>query len=169
MLNRRENVDFAVGWKSGLPETACGYGSTIEATHFQREWIAKIVQKYKIKSIADIGAGDLNWVQHIGWRTIVEYTPYDIYPRSDHIFYMDIRQHTPPKVNMLWCIWVLNHLTYDECRSAIYNILSSQSQYLIVTYTPRLHFRQPPEVVMSAIESLTLNEHGDSLILAEIN
>jgi hypothetical protein len=54
---------FSRGWKGGLPETPCGYGSTLEATKAQRDWIPQVIRRHGITSIVDVGAGDLNWIK----------------------------------------------------------------------------------------------------------
>ena len=50
---------YRKGWTGGLPETKCGNGSRMRTTKIQRAWIPEIVKKYNIKSVADVGAGDL--------------------------------------------------------------------------------------------------------------
>ena len=76
------DVDFyQTGGKGGLPETPCGFGSRLSETKAQRQWIPEIIGKYGIKTIADIGAGDLNWITHMNMGG-VEYAAYDLVPRK---------------------------------------------------------------------------------------
>lgn len=157
---------MAAGWVGGLPETPCGYGSKLSTTEAQREWIPKMVRKYKVKTVADIGAGDLNWVQHVKWPKGVEYTAYDLIPRKEEVTKFDLLAEIPPQVDLIMCLWVLNHFDFENCRKAIQNLKASGATYLLMTDRPIWHREQPPEIVMPALETLVLNEKQDRLILA---
>src|SRR5688572_27037131 len=75
---------FRAGWRGGLPETPCGYGSTLEATAAQRRWIPHLIDRYGLASIVDVGAGDLNWIKHTDLRG-AHYTPLDLVPRRPEV------------------------------------------------------------------------------------
>lgn len=124
--------EFKQGWRGGLPETPCGSGSKLSNTVAQREWIPEMVEKYKIKSIADIGAGDLGWVSTIDIGCV--YNAYDLVPRADEVKLFDLRHDKLPKADCLMVLWVLNHFTADEAHAAAAKIMSSKSRYLITTY-----------------------------------
>ena len=100
---------FTAGWRGGLPETECGSGSRIKNTVEQREWIPQIFEKYEIRSVADVGAGDLNWISLIDLSGI-DYLPLDLVPRHPKVKQFDIVNEVPPQVDMILCLWVLNHL-----------------------------------------------------------
>jgi hypothetical protein len=157
---------YQVGWKGGLPETVCGSGSRLSNTEAQREWIPAMVEKYKIKSIADIGAGDLNWVKKLDWD--VNYTPYDLVPRQPEVKQFDLVQEVPPKVDMIMCLWVLNHFPYDHCKQALKNIFKSKAKYLMMTDRPIWREEQPAEIDMPFIEELVLNGKQDSIRLIKL-
>ena len=54
------NTDkYERGWKGGLPETQCGFGSRLRETAVQSEWIPRMVTKAGIRTRTDIGAGDV--------------------------------------------------------------------------------------------------------------
>lgn len=156
------------GWRGGLPETPCGFGSTLQATEKQRAWIPQIVRKYKIKSIADIGAGDMNWVQHMKLPKTVEYSAFDYFPRRPEVQKFDLLKQIPPAVDMLMCLWVLNHLSKDLCLAAINNLKASGAKYLLMTDRPIWHREQPAEIQMPFVESLNLTDKGDRIILCPI-
>lgn len=162
----RDIQKFHKGWHSGLPETPCGFGSKLSNTRRQREWIPRIVSQYGIKTIADIGAGDLNWIKHIQWD--VEYSAYDLVPRHPDVEQFDLVKQIPPKVDMLMCFWVLNHLPYEDSQKAIENLKASGSKYLMMTDRPRWREEQPPEIQMPYLEKIVLNEKEDSIILIEL-
>ena len=155
------------GWKGGLPETPCGYGSKVEVTALQREWLAHIFDKYEIRSVADIGAGDLNWI-HLVDMTGITYQPFDLVPRHPSVTAFDLCQEIPPAVDCLLVLWVLNHMPYAACELAITNLRAAGARYLIMTDRIKWHSEQPPGILMDAIESLTLNDKGDRIILARL-
>ena len=153
---------YRKGWTGGLPETQCGYGSTLEATHQQRVWIPEVISRHKIRTIADIGAGDLNWMQQTDMGE-VEYTPYDLVPRHPSVTEFDLVEQIPPKVDCLMVLWVLNHMPFDDCRKAIANIKASKSKFVMMTDRPVWHAEQPPEIQVQALESLLLTDKGDRI------
>lgn len=163
----RDVEKFKRGWGGGLPETKCGSGSMLRNTVQQREWIPQIIEKYGIQSIADIGAGDLNWISTMDMGGI-EYAAYDLVPRVDGVSQFDLVKEVAPKADLLMCLWVLNHLPFDDCRQAIANLKSSGSKYLMMTDRPIWRHEQPPEIEMGYIERIVLNSKNDSILLIEL-
>jgi hypothetical protein len=155
------------GWRGGLPETPCGSGSTLAVTEQQREWIPLMVERYGIKSIADVGAGDLNWMKHMDLPG-VDYVPYDLVPRDESVVQFDLVNQVPPPVDMVMCLWVLNHFPFEHCRQALANIKASGCQWLMMTDRPIWRNEQPPEIVMDCVEMLVLNAKGDNIQLIEL-
>ena len=142
-------ADYVAGWSSGLPETACGYGSRLSSTAKQRQWMPEIISKYQIKTIADIGAGDLNWIKKTDLCG-ADYTPYDLVPRVPGVVEFDIIKQPPPDVDLIMCLWVLNHFSDSDCQSAIRNLM--RSKYLMVTYKKGLR-----GIDLPYIESMAMN------------
>ena len=160
---------FKRGWEGGLPETPCGSGSRLRNTARQRAWIPAIVAAHRIRTIADIGAGDLNWMNHIKLPDGVEYRAYDLVPRRPDVQPFDLVAEVAPKADLLLCLWVLNHLPFDQCRQAIENLKASGSTYLAMTDRPRWRQEQPPEIRMPYIASLDLGTPaGDSILLIDL-
>lgn len=167
VIDRRDK--FEQGWSGGLPETTCGYGSRLDQTVAQRAWIPQMVEKYRIRTIADIGAGDLNWVRHVTWPAGVSYTAYDLIPRHHDVQKLDMVREPLPCVDLIMCLWVLNHLPIGDCIAAIYNIRMSVSRYLLMTDRPKWHAEQPPLIRMPHIEELLLRpDTGDRLLLVDL-
>jgi len=161
ILNQEE---FKRGWSSGLPETPCGFGSKLSETKKQREWIPGILKKYRIKSIADIGAGDLNWIRRMDMGNVT-YLPFDLVPRHPSVTQFDLVKQVPPKVDMIMCLWVLNHLPADDCLKAIANIKASGAKYLMMTDRPKWHSEQPDELKeMEAITQIVIRPTSGDLI-----
>ena len=137
--------DFDKGWTGGLPETKCGHGSTMGATKRQRNWIPAIIEGYFINSIADIGAGDLNWIKDTDIPSYIEYQAYDLVPRLPEVIRFDLVKEVPPPSDLIMCLWVLNHLKYDDCLAAIDNIKKSGARFLMMTDRPSCHENQHKE------------------------
>ena len=159
---------YKKGWTGGLPETPCGAGSRMRDTRLQRAWIPGVISEYNINTIADIGAGDLNWFPKM--NLACEVTHYDLVPRNPNVIQFDIIKEIPPKVDLIMCLWVLNHFPFDHCRQAIENIKLSGAKYLMMT--DRLKYRkdQPPEIEMPFIEQLILpTGKGDSIMLIALD
>ena len=155
-----ETTKYEKGWTGGLPETRCGRGSMVQHTLIQREWIPQMVAKYDLRTITDIGAGDLNWIGLVQWPHPVQYRALDLVPRAPGVAAFDIINQQPPASDLLMCLWLLNHLPEDHARAAMANLLDSGSQYLLLTYEPR----QWDCTDLVALESVIIRDrgHGDA-------
>lgn len=125
---------YQKGWTGGGEETPCGFGSRVDQTKVQREWIPAMVAKYDIRTIVDIGAGDLNWMRLVTWPHPVTYTPFDLVPRDPSVIQFDLVHEVPPKSDLVMCLWLLNHLPEQHARAALENLRASGSKYLIYTW-----------------------------------
>jgi len=163
----RDAEKFRRGWTGGLPETKCGHGSMLAQTVRQREWMPEMIRKYEIESIADIGAGDLNWIKKMDLAG-ASYRAYDLVPRLPQVVAFDLVNDVAPRADLLMCLWVLNHLEMEPCRQAIANLKASGSKYLMMTDRPIWHHEQPKEIIMQPIESLRLNNKNDSILLVRL-
>ena len=126
--------DFRRGWISGLPETPCGYGSTAAATLKQRKVLAGWIKKYRIKSVVDVGAGDLNWVRLMDLD--IDYQPLDLVPRAPDVKQFDLIYEIPPACDMVWCLWLLNHLADYRAKAALDNLLQTDCRFIVYTWWP---------------------------------
>ena len=107
--------------------------------------------------IADIGAGDLNWIKHIDLGDI-DYQAFDLVPRHPEVRSFDLLKKVPPKVDLIICFWVLNHMPKAHCKKAIENLKKSGAKYLMMTDVERYHKDQPKEIKMDYIECLNNGE-----------
>ena len=162
-----DRKQFEKGWGGGLPETPCGFGSRLSSTKKQRLWIPQIIEKYGIKSIADIGAGDLNWIKKTSLKG-ASYQAYDLVPRHESVIQFDLVREVPPAVDMLICLWVLNHLPLKHCRKALQNLKASGARYLMMTDRPIWRIDQPPEIEMPYLEKIVLNEKEDAILFINL-
>ena len=159
-----DHIDkYKKGWNSGLPETPCGHGSKIANTAKQREWIPEMIDRYHIKSIADIGAGDLNWMNKVKLPIDVSYRAFDLVPRHPSVNSFNLLTSIPPKSDMLMCLWVLNHFPENDANLAFDNLLKSNSKYLLITQRETW-----VKYDLEIVDMLILNEKKDVLILAKL-
>jgi hypothetical protein len=143
------------GWNGGLPETPCGSGSRIKNTHIQRKWIPQTIQKYGVKSVADLGAGDLNWMQKTDLGN-VRYRAYDLVPRHPSVTQFDLLADDLPEADCYMVLWVLNHFTEKQARRAIERLASGPAKYLMMTWEPRVfNFLNLPSV-----ETVVIRDRG---------
>jgi len=127
---------YKKGWIGGLPETPCGFGSKFAQTRIQRDWIPKMVAKYAITSIADIGAGDLNWASRTAFGC--DYTPYDLIPRARGVRKFNLLIDELPAADCLMVLWVINHFPVTAAKIAMEKLLNGKSRYLIMTWDSRM-------------------------------
>ena len=127
---------YKKGWQGGLPETPCGHGSRLSQTTIQRDWLPAIWRKYEIKSVADIGAGDLNWISKTD-LTGVNYQAYDLVPRRPDVIQFNVLTDPMPEAECYMVLWVLNHFPPDMAEIAI-SRLKRHCDWLIMTWEPRV-------------------------------
>lgn len=145
-MNHKE---FERGWKGGLPETPCGAGSRFANTKPQRKWIPAKVKEYGIKSIADLGAGDLNWANRTEFGC--DYTPYDLVPRAHGVKQLDILTDELPEADCLMVLWVINHMTEDQAKFAATKIMNSKARYLLATWR-KDYYNFPETTVLDSVK-----------------
>jgi 2-polyprenyl-3-methyl-5-hydroxy-6-metoxy-1,4-benzoquinol methylase len=129
-------MNYPYQWNSGKPETICGHGARLSETNAIREELPKIVSRHKIKTIADVGCGDQNWMRKIEWLTEVKVYGFDAHPHNEHVLAFDcVKCVLPASFDMIQCIYVLNHL-YEPgaIERAISNFKSSGIPWLLATY-----------------------------------
>ena len=141
----------------------------MKGTEKQRRWIPDLIDAYDIKSIADIGAGDLNWIKSMDIPNSVHYQAYDLVPRKPEVVKFDLVRQVPPVVDMVMCLWVLNHLPYIDAVAAVANLKASGARYLLMTHREKYRADQPPVVDMPFIEHMVLNDRGDDIRLVDLS
>jgi hypothetical protein len=81
-----------------------------------------------------------------------------------------LEDEVPPQADLIMCLWVLNHMPFDDCQAAIANLKASGNRWLLMTDRPKWHYEQPPEIRMEVTDELLLNpKTGDRIILVELN
>ena len=124
------------GWTGGLPETPCGFGSKLRATRFQRKWIPEQIAKYGILDVADIGAGDLNWIKQT--ELGCAYRAYDLIPRHKDVAPLNLLTDELPVADCYMVLWVINHIPPHEQGVAIERLQAGGARYLMMTWDERM-------------------------------
>lgn len=133
------------GAKGRMCETFCGPGSELKSCQKLIDFLEIIIQKYNIKSITDIGCGDLNYMKNLLKKSDIDYIGYDI--SSNAVKYCnekfpqyEIKQFNicngklPGNSELVIVKDVFIHLNDSFVNKALSNILSNKEiKYLLVT------------------------------------
>jgi 2-polyprenyl-3-methyl-5-hydroxy-6-metoxy-1,4-benzoquinol methylase len=105
-----------------------------------RELIPEFIAQYRIKTIADVGCGDQNWIKKTDLRG-AEYTGYDYEVLTGHLYrqvpiqFDAVTEVLPRAYDMVMCIYVLNHLYGEgDIKKAVHNFQKSGSKWLLATF-----------------------------------
>ena len=120
-----------------------GIGSTIEATATLREQLPKILRDLSAKVFLDVGCGDFTWMckvqlpcAYIGVDIVASVIEKNqsLYSSESRSFKVaDIVASPAPAADVVLCREVLFHLSFEDGRSLLRNILSSGCSYLLLT------------------------------------
>lgn len=131
-------------WSWGGKKTRSGEGSEIEATVKIRAALPRIVEQYGVKTFLDLPCGDFAWMQNVELG-VEKYIGADIVRpliRKNRELYkhdfriLDLLTDNIPQVDMVFCRDCLVHLSLEDLRMAIANIVRSGSTYLMSTTFP---------------------------------
>lgn len=106
--------------------------------------LSEVAAKYDIRNIADIPCGDFNWIgTFLQSHPELGYIGFDIVAKliecnrrrfpSREFARLDVVASIPPKVDLIFCKDLINHLEYREIIQAITNMRQSGSTYLLAT------------------------------------
>jgi len=131
-------------WKS--KESRSGRGSELDNTMEIRSWLPKLIEELGIGSILDVGCGDYHWMQHVELDELgVSYTGVDVVPalinrnivhferRGVRFLLADATRDALPKADLIICRDMLYHLSFENIRKAVRNMVRSGAQYLLAT------------------------------------
>lgn len=117
-------------------------GSTIQNTRYILEWIKTIIKQYDIKTILDVPCGDCNWIDpiNIGCEYIRADIVQDLIEKNKtklpwiQFQKIDLTNDKIPQVDLIMCRECLQHLSFENAKIAINNIIDSWSKYLLITH-----------------------------------
>jgi hypothetical protein len=149
---RRNREMFTQIWRDNFwqaEETRSGPGSTLAATSALRPRLLDVFERLSIRSLADAGCGDLNWMALISTRLdlylgldIVDGLLSDLRARHGrkrgHFFAdLDVMLDDLPPCDAILCRDVLTHFPDYGVHQALARFVASGSRYLIATTHPR--------------------------------
>lgn len=129
-------------FRSGLPETTCGIGSTLGRTRTLREQLPGLFRDLGIKSLLDAGCGDFNWMSQVD-LTGIEYTGCDY--DEKHVesarltapglkfICLDITAGPLPKADLMLCRELMQHVTDEQISAILRNFVASGTEWLLAT------------------------------------
>jgi len=137
-------TDVFTNWRfGGWPESKSGGGSTLDATEVLRRQIRELVKDLDIKTVVDLPCGDFNWMKEIVYG-FEHYTGCDIVPElieknqrySNSIIDFKVLDATVdeiPTADLLITRDLLGHLSLEDGKKVLDNILRSNCKYLLST------------------------------------
>jgi len=169
--NMNDKEVFTEIYKSNLwgsSESISGTGSEIKQTNTLIDNLDKLLKEMKIGSVLDLPCGDFKWMQYVDLSNI-DYLGADIveelikrnimhYKKRGNLKFEVLNLVTDPlpKSDMIIVRDCLVHLSYDHIYSAIKNIKSSGSKYLLTTTFTNCH--QNHDIVTGDWRPLNLQE-----------
>jgi SAM-dependent methyltransferase len=122
-------------WKSTNNESRSGEGSTLNNTVLIRGILCKIITKYKIKKMLDIGCGDWNWMKEIKKDLPAEYIGLDAAPKV--IYYNQENYGIENKIKFV-CDDSLSYLSKCESKSFDLILIRHNLEHLPNNYNIKL-------------------------------
>lgn len=136
----------------GSEESVSGIGSTMEQTEVLRVFLPDLVHELGVQTLCDVPCGDWHWLQHVR-LDLREYIGLDVVPdvvaRNRQRFgqpgrrfeVLDLTREVPPRADLVLCRDLLVHLSDEDIRAALSNLVATGSTWLLTTtFTePRPH------------------------------
>jgi SAM-dependent methyltransferase len=135
---------FTEIYKNNIWENGSGWGSHIDYCDGYIDVLKQLIQKYNIKTVLDYGCGDWQFSKTINWNQLVEkYIGVDVveyvvneniknYSNAKVSFDLISDNYILPKVDLIICKDVLQHLPNSICKELLENFKQS-SKYILVT------------------------------------
>jgi hypothetical protein len=138
--------DIYQNWRfGGWPQSKSGPGSTIKETLVLSDKIKELIKEKDIKIVVDIPCGDFNWMKTIAYD-FHQYIGGDIVPEikkdnekyiTSNVDFIEIDLTEPnvkiPNGDLLIVRDLLGHLSLDDGKRVLNNILKSNCKYLLIT------------------------------------
>lgn len=127
-------------------ESPSGPGSSRDQAQRIGAMIAGICRDYQVKSVLDVGCGDLNWLRAVTFPAgLPDYTGIDVVPELieelqkeipfGRFLCADVTEHEIqlPQVDLILCRDVLMHLSLGRALHTLRTFIGSRSTYLLAT------------------------------------
>lgn len=126
----------------GLPETACGGGSTLAATEHLRGRLPATLRYLRVRSLLDAPCGDFNWMSRVNLGDITyvgaDYSAQNLIAASNRsssqVFHqLDIITDALPQADAMLCRDFHQHLPTEMAVAALRNFIASGTRWLLAT------------------------------------
>lgn len=152
------------------PETVSGWGSTLENTKVVVSAIEKIIDRYKIKTVLDIGCGDFNWQRRI--KNLPYYTGIDI---VDELIVQNRLHHCDPYrsfyctsadsipniyrfFDLIICRDIFVHLPFAEVKQILREIKRTHKSGALILITTFVNRAQNYEIEIGGWRPLSMQK-----------
>jgi hypothetical protein len=132
-------------WRDGKDENPLsGAGSSLGATENLRGELPTLLNELGVQVLLDVGCGDFTWMSTVDLGK-VHYTGVDIVPNviaehltkhsSDtrHFAVANAVTDALPDADAIMCREVLFHLSFDDVRSVLRNMVNTEARYCLLT------------------------------------
>lgn len=127
----------------GLPETACGGGSTLAATEHLRERLPALLRDLGVQWLVDAPCGDANWISKVDLTGIgylgIDYSKENIdaaekrWPEKEFYLRDIVVDALPPSADAMLCRDFHQHMPTAMAVAAIRNFLAVNINWLLAT------------------------------------
>jgi hypothetical protein len=135
----------------GSAESVSGPGAELRQTHEVRQGVARVLVLYGIRTVADTGCGDFNWMRHVpGMDDLDQYIGLDVVRElvehnqrrygGERISFRhaDITRDELPAVDLVICRDCMVHLSTPDVTALLDAVKASGSRYLLATSYPQV-------------------------------
>ena len=123
-----------------MSQTDCGPGSSVEKTVTLRAFFDKCIIDYNIKTVNDIGCGDLYWItldnreiDYIGYDSLIRTKALERLRHGWELVFGDVKSVNLRSCDLSLCKDVFRHHDNDGIEAILSNIKKS-SKYLLCDY-----------------------------------
>ncbi|WP_042419693.1 class I SAM-dependent methyltransferase [Streptacidiphilus anmyonensis] len=130
----------------GSSESVSGPGSELRQTEAVRAALASVLARYPIRTVTDVGCGDVNWIRHVdGFDQLDRYIGLDVVAdlvRRNQERYgnervsfrqADLSRDEIPAADLVIARDCLVHLTHHEALAFLDRLAASSSTWLLTT------------------------------------
>lgn len=137
-------------FSGGLPETACGVGSTLALTTSIRAWLPVLFRELGVRVLLDAPCGDMNWMvqtdlagidyvgcdydrDHLATARSRISDPPAYAPLSRRLIELDVVRDPLPAADLMLCREFMQHLPNAMVEAVLSNFLTGGSPWLLAT------------------------------------
>lgn len=137
-------------FRGGLPETACGYGSTLKGSAQLREVLPLFLRSFQVKRLIDAPCGDFHWMSQVDLsgidylgldedmsaigKAFGKISPPRFAPKSRVFKRWDIVHYPPPvDADAVLCRDFMQHLPYADVFVVLRHFINMDISWIMLT------------------------------------